>query len=169
MADKKTLAFLLMDAPYESARTTTAFRLIDAAARRGHDVSVFCYEGAVALSFAKQAPHANAVHGRDVAQEDHPNPKDWIIALTAQAEKSGGKLTWTNCGLCVDERGVGEAVAGGGRGGPGAFLEMGQAGRKSVGVPNKRLGGNPINKKILQAAEAPNRRTTKGKTTTVGG
>jgi len=52
MADKKTLAFLLMDAPYESARTTTAFRLIDAAARRGHDVSVFCYEGAVALSFA---------------------------------------------------------------------------------------------------------------------
>jgi len=43
MADKKTLAFLLMDAPYESARTTTAFRLIDAAARRGHDVRRISY------------------------------------------------------------------------------------------------------------------------------
>jgi len=137
MADKKTLAFLLMDAPYESARTTTAFRLIDAAARRGHDVSVFCYEGAVALSFAKQAPHANAVHGRDVAQEDHPNPKDWIVALTAQAEKSGGKLTWTNCGLCVDERGVGEAVAGVGRGSPVDFWKMAEAADNTLVIPTR--------------------------------
>jgi len=127
MADKKTLAFLLMDAPYESARTTTAFRLIDAAARRGHDVSVFCYEGAVALSFAKQAPHANTVHGRDVAQEDHPNPKDWIIALTAQAEKSGGTLTWTNCGLCVDERGAGECIPGLRRGSPADLVAFTEA------------------------------------------
>src|SRR5260370_23881634 len=129
-----------MDVHSGSARPATAFRLIDGAARRGHDVSVFCSEGAVALSFAKQAPHANAVHGRDVAQEDHPNPKDWIIALTAQAEKSGGKLTWTNCGLCVDERGVGEAGAGGGRGRPGGFLEMGQASHNTLVVPARGCG-----------------------------
>jgi tRNA 2-thiouridine synthesizing protein D len=78
---KQHLAFLLMDAPYEQARTTTGFRLVDLALKRGHDVTVFCYEGAVSLAFAKQTPHANAVHGRDVAQEDHPNPKDWVAAF----------------------------------------------------------------------------------------
>src|SRR5207244_9623691 len=124
MADKKTLAFLLMDAPYESARTTTAFRLIDAAARRGHDVSVFCYEGAVALSFAKQTPHANAVHGRDVAQEDHPNPKDWVAALVVEAEKRGSKIDWVQCGLCVDERGAAECIPGLRRGSPADLVKF---------------------------------------------
>jgi tRNA 2-thiouridine synthesizing protein D len=116
--DRKTLTFVLMDAPYENARTTTGFRLIDAAVRRGHHVKVFCYEGAVGLSFARQAPHANAVHGRDAGQEDHPNPKDWVVALMQAAEKAGGKLEWMNCGLCVDERGVGEVVPGVTRGSP---------------------------------------------------
>ena len=137
MVAKKTLAFLLMDAPYESARTTTAFRLVDAAIRRGHDVSVFCYEGAVALSFARQAPHPNAVHGRDVAQEDHPNPKDWISALTAQADRSGAKFSWSNCGLCVDERGVGEVVAGIGRGSPVDFWKSADAADNTLVIPTK--------------------------------
>ena len=85
MATKHTLTFVLMDAPFESARTTTAFRLLHAALDRGYDVNVFAYEGAVALSFAKQAQHPNAVHGRDVAQEDHPLSKNWIAALMAHA------------------------------------------------------------------------------------
>lgn len=118
MADKKTLTFVLMDAPYENARTTTALRLIDAAVRKGHDVNVFCYEGAVAHSFARQAQHPNAVHGRDAAQEDHPLPKDWIAALMAAAQKQGTKLEWMNCGLCVDERGVGEVIPNVKRGSP---------------------------------------------------
>jgi tRNA 2-thiouridine synthesizing protein D len=118
MAEKKSLTFVLMDPPYETARSTTAFRLLDAAIRKGHDVQVFAYEGAVALPFAKQAPHANAVHGRDVAQEDHPNPKDWVAALFQAAEARGVKFGWMNCGLCVDERGVGETIPGVTRGGP---------------------------------------------------
>ena len=69
MADKKTLTFALMDPPYESARTTTALRLIDIAARRGYAVNVFAYEGAVLLPFSKQQPHPNAVHGRSVEEE----------------------------------------------------------------------------------------------------
>src|SRR5207245_1711460 len=48
MAAKKSLTFVLMDAPYENARTVTAFRLLDSAIRKGHDVFVFAYEGAVA-------------------------------------------------------------------------------------------------------------------------
>src|SRR6267378_3749954 len=108
MPKAKTLTFALMDPPYENARSTTALRLIDSALRRGHNVNVFAYEGAVGLAFAKQAPHPNAMHGRDTAQEDHPNPKDWIADLLKEAERRGTKLDWVQCGMCVDERGAGE-------------------------------------------------------------
>ncbi len=134
---KKTLSFVLMDAPYENARSTTAFRLIDIAARRGHTIKVFAYEGAVSLPFAKQAPHANSVHGRDVAQEDHPNPKDWIAALMRAAEGNGGKLEWINCGLCVDERGVGEAIAGVTRGSPADLWKQAEAADNTLVIPTK--------------------------------
>jgi tRNA 2-thiouridine synthesizing protein D len=127
MADKKTFTFLLMDAPYENQRTTTALRILDAAVRKGHDITVFAYEGAVALPFAKQAQHPNAVHGRDAAQEDHPLPKDWIAALSQTAAAKGTKLEWINCGLCVDERGVGEVIEGVKRGTPGDFWKASEA------------------------------------------
>ncbi len=125
--ERKKLAFVIMDPPFEDARTVTALRLVDAALRRGYDVTVFAYEGAVALPFARQAPHANAVHGRDVVEEDHPLPKDWVTSLVAEAERSGGKLDWVNCGLCVDERGVGETVAGVRRGSPADLWKAAQA------------------------------------------
>ena len=54
-----TLTFVLNDPPYESARSTTALRLIDLAVKRGINVNVFAYEGAAALAFAKQKPHGN--------------------------------------------------------------------------------------------------------------
>lgn len=114
----KKLTFVLMDAPFENERTLTALRLVDAAARGGHDVTVFAYEGAVALAFAKQAAHANAIHGRDAATEDHPLPRLWVEGLLRTAEENGGKIDWINCGLCVDERGVGEAIPGVRRGSP---------------------------------------------------
>jgi len=136
-SSSRTLTFVLNDPPYESARSTTALRLIDAAIRRGHDVNVFAYEGAVALPFAKQAPHANAVHGRDVAAEDHPNPKDWIAALLAEAAKQGRKVDWVNCGLCVDERGVGEAVAGTRRGSPADLWKFVQQSTATLVIPTK--------------------------------
>ena len=72
MTTGKTLTFALMDPPFESARSTTALRLIDLALRRGHHVNVFAYEGAVSLAFAGQKPHANAVHGAATQEEDHP-------------------------------------------------------------------------------------------------
>jgi tRNA 2-thiouridine synthesizing protein D len=133
-----TFTIVLNDPPYESARTVTALRLIDAALRRGHDVNVFAYEGAVALPFAKQAPHANAVHGRDVAAEDHPNPKDWIAALIAQAETLGRKLDWVNCGLCVDERGVGEAIEKTRRGSPADLWKFVQQSATTLVIPTKQ-------------------------------
>jgi tRNA 2-thiouridine synthesizing protein D len=127
MAAKKTLTFALMDAPFEDARSTTALRMIDVAARRGYDINVFAYEGAVYLPFALQKQHANAVHGRDLEQEDHPLTREWVAAVMAEAEKNGGKLDWVNCGLCVDERGAAEAIAGVRRGTPADFWKMASA------------------------------------------
>ena len=137
MAEKKTLTFVLMDPPYESARSTTAMRLMDAALRKGHDVNVFAYEGSVCLAFSKQVPHANAVHGRDVAEEDHPNPKDWVLALYKLAESTGSKLDWVQCGLCVDERGMGECVPGPRRGSPADLVKFSEASAATLVIPVK--------------------------------
>lgn len=115
----KKLTFCLMDGPFEQARTVTGLRLVNLALERGHDVTVFAYEGAVSLPFAHQAKHANAVHGCDVDEEDHPLTREWIAAMLGAAERNGAKLDWINCGLCVDERGVGEAIDGIRRGAPG--------------------------------------------------
>src|SRR5919108_2821988 len=135
MAEKKTLTFALMDAPFENARTTTALRLIDIAVRRGHDINVFAYEGAVYLPFAAQKQHANAVHGHDLAQEDHPLPREWVSAVMEEAARNGGKLDWVNCGLCGDERGALEAVAGVRRGSPADFWQMASAPDNVLVIP----------------------------------
>lgn len=127
MADKKTLTFSIMDGPFENSRTVTALRMIDIAARRGYNINVFAYEGAAALSFAKQAAHPNAVHGRGVEEEDHPLPREWIASLIKTAEANGGRIDWVNCGLCLDERGVGEAIEGTRRGTPADLLQASEA------------------------------------------
>jgi tRNA 2-thiouridine synthesizing protein D len=124
-----------MDAPFESSRTTTALRLSAAAIERGWNVNVFAYEGAVYLPFSRQAKHANAVHGRDVEQEDHPLPREWIAALFERAAAQNVKLDWVNCGLCVDERGAGEAIDGVRRGSPADFWTMASASHNTLVVP----------------------------------
>ncbi len=137
MPNKKTLTFVLMDPPYENARTTTALRLVDAAVRRGHDVNVFAYEGAVNVAFARQTPHANAVHGRDVAEEDHPNPKDWVAALFAEAGRRGSKIDWIQCGLCVDERRAGECIPGPRRGSPADLVKFAETSDNTLVIPTR--------------------------------
>ena len=133
----KTLTIVMMEGPFENARTVTALRLIDAAIRRGHHLTVFAYEGAVALTFARQVPHANAVHGRSAAEEDHPLPKDWIAALMATAEQRGVKLEWINCGLCVDERGVTEAIPGAKRGSPADLWKASESSDNTLVIPTR--------------------------------
>ena len=137
MADKKTLTFVLMDPPYENPRSTTALRLLDIAARRGYNLNIFAYEGAVNLPFAKQAPHPNAVHGRDVEQEDHPNPKDWVEAIMKETKKNGGNFDWVQCGLCVDERGAAESIPGLRRGTPGDLVKFADASDNTLVIPTR--------------------------------
>ena len=134
---KKTLTIALMDPPYESENLTTAFRILDAAARRGHTINVFAYEGSSALTFSKQAPHPNPVHGKSVAEENHPTTKDQVAALLALAEKSSGKVDWVNCGMCVDERGVAESIAGTRRGSPADFHAFCEASDNVFVIPTK--------------------------------
>lgn len=137
MADKKTLTLFIMDPSFENERTVTAFRIMDAAIRRGMNLNVFAYEGAVTHSFAKQQQHANAVHGRDVTQEDHPLTKDWVQALLTAAEKSGSNVVWCNCGLCVDERGVGEYLPGCKRGSPADGWSYVQSSDNTLVIPTR--------------------------------
>jgi tRNA 2-thiouridine synthesizing protein D len=118
------LTFALMDAPFESERTTTFFRMLAIAAARGYHVSVFAYEGAVHLAFDRQTAHGNSVHKRDAEEENHPLPKDWLRELMVVAKENGGQIDWVNCGLCVDERGLNEAVSGTRRGSPADFWSM---------------------------------------------
>ena len=130
MADR-TLTIALMDAPSEAAASTTAFRIIAAALERGIDVNVFAYEGAVCLTQKDQAPHANPVKGTTVDQEEHPTTKDLVAALMEP------RLSWVNCGLCVDERGAGNWIDGVKRGGPADFLKMALESTNTLVVPTR--------------------------------
>ena len=127
MKQPKTFTFVLMDAPFESSRTATAFRVIDSAIRRGFNINVFAYEGAVMLPFRHQQAHANLVHGRDAEAEDHPLPREWVAGLMLVAKERGTAFNWINCGLCVDERGAGEAIDEVQRGTPADLWKMASA------------------------------------------
>jgi tRNA 2-thiouridine synthesizing protein D len=129
-----TLTVALMDPPYETETTTTAFRIIDTALRKGHNVNVFAYEGAVNLAMAEQAPHPNPVKGTSVEEEAHPTTKDWTAALF---RKYPGRLSWVQCGLCVDERGAGNWVEGPVRGSPKEFVDFVEASDNAVVIPAK--------------------------------
>ena len=132
--DEKTLTIALMDPPYESANSTTAMRIIAAALRQGLRVNVFAYEGAVCLPLKDQAPHANPVKGTTVEEEDHPTTSKFVSALL---EMGGGRLTWVNCGLCVDERGASNAVEGVRRGSPADFFKMAEGSTNTLVIPTK--------------------------------
>ncbi len=133
----KALTIAIMDAPYESANTTTALRIVAAALKRGMDVNVFAYEGSVALTMKDQQPHANPVEGTSAPQEEHPTTRVFVAGLLQLAAEKGVTLDWVNCGLCVDERGAGHWIEGVRRGGPPDFLEMVQASANTLVIPTR--------------------------------
>lgn len=129
-----TLTVALMDPPYETPATTTAFRIIESALQKGHAVNVFAYEGAVNLAMAGQAPHANPVKGTTAEEEDHPTTKDWVASLFTTYP---GKVAWVNCGLCADERGANDSVPGPVRGSPKEFVEWVNGSDQTLVIPAK--------------------------------
>ena len=133
---KRKLTLALMDPPYESANSTTAFRMISAALQKGIHVNVFAYEGAVCLPLKDQAPHANPVKGTTVEEEEHPTTRALISSLLEMG-KENPLLTWVNCGLCVDERGAGNVVEGVKRGSPADFLKMALESTNTLVIPTK--------------------------------
>ena len=133
---EKRLTLALMDPPYESANSTTAFRIISAALKKGIHVNVFAYEGAVCLASKDQAPHANPVKGTTVEEEAHPTTRAFVSSLL-EAGNGNPLLTWVNCGLCVDERGATNAVDGVKRGSPADFLKMAQESTSTLVIPTK--------------------------------
>ena len=137
MVSGKRLTVLIMDPPYESANSTTALRLVDAALKEGVHVTVFAYEGAVSLTLNGQQPHANPAHGTSVEEEQHPTTKDWVASLFELAKQRGVELNWINCGLCVDERGAGDWIEGPRRGSPKDFLESSQKSDVTLVIPTR--------------------------------
>jgi len=132
----KTLTLALMDPPYESANSTTALRIISAALKKGINVNVFAYEGAVCLPLKDQTPHANPVKGTTVEEEDHPTTKSFVSSLLEMGN-SDPLLTWVNCGLCVDERGASNVVEGVKRGSPADFLKMAEQSTNTLVIPTR--------------------------------
>jgi tRNA 2-thiouridine synthesizing protein D len=133
---EKSLTLALMEPPYESATSTTAFRIISAALSKGIHVNVFAYEGAVCLALKDQAPHANPVKGTTVEEEEHPTTRAFVSSLL-ETGNGNPLLTWVNCGLCVDERGAANAVDGVKRGSPADFLKMAQESTNTLVIPTK--------------------------------
>lgn len=133
---EKRLTLALMDPPYESASSTTALRIVSSALAKGIHVNVFAYEGAVSLAFKDQAPHANPVKGTSVEEEEHPTTKSFVASLL-EIGSATPLLTWVNCGLCVDERGAGNAIDGVRRGGPADFLKMALDSTNTLVIPTK--------------------------------
>ena len=133
---EKRLTLALMEPPYESATSTTAFRIISAALSKGIHVNVFAYEGAVCLALKDQAPHANPVKGTTVEEEEHPTTRAFVSSLL-EVGNGNPLLTWVNCGLCVDERGAANAVDGVKRGSPADFLKMAQESTNTLVIPTR--------------------------------
>jgi tRNA 2-thiouridine synthesizing protein D len=125
-----------MDPPYESANSTTALRIISAALELGVNVNVFAYEGAVCLPLKDQAPHANPVKGTSIDEEEHPTTKSFVSSLLALGNDKP-RLTWVNCGLCVDERGAVNVVDGVRRGSPADFFKMASESTNTLVIPTK--------------------------------
>jgi tRNA 2-thiouridine synthesizing protein D len=134
--NEKILTVALMDPPYESANSTTGFRIISAALKKGIHVNVFAYEGAVFLPFKDQTPHANPVKGTSLEEEQHPTTKAFVSSLL-EIGSGNPRLVWVNCGLCVDERGAGNAVEGVRRGSPADFLKLALESTNTLVIPTK--------------------------------
>lgn len=112
-----------MDPPYESSNTASAFRIIAAALKKSCNVTVFAYEGATALTLKGQTGHPNPVKNTNLEEEKHPLTKDLVAGLFEIAASNNVELNWINCGMCVDERGVGDWIDGPKRGGPPDFVK----------------------------------------------
>ena len=133
---QRKLTLCLMDPPYESANSTTALRIITAALEMGIDVNVFAYEGAVCLPLQDQTPHANPVKGTSVEEEEHPTTKAFVSSLLVMGQNQP-RLSWVNCGLCVDERGATNVVEGVKRGSPADFFKMTQESVTTLVIPTR--------------------------------
>jgi len=136
MSDK-TLTLALMDPPYESANSTTALRIVSAALKKGINVNVFAYEGAVNLPFKDQAPHANPVKGTTVEERRSPDDqrlcsfiaRDWKRQpppnLAELRPLRGRAWRRQRCRWGVK------------RGGPADFLRMAQESTNTLVIPTK--------------------------------
>jgi tRNA 2-thiouridine synthesizing protein D len=59
------------------------------------------------------------------------------VAALLTLGRSEPKLTWVNCGLCVDERGAASTIDGVKRGSPADFLQLALASTTTLVIPTR--------------------------------
>lgn len=100
----------VMGAPYESELCTTLFRLIDAALRQEHPVTVWTCGGATTLTL-QTLGDTKPRNFFDLGKEEdttYPSTAALVKALLAVSE---GRLQWFVCRQCMEERGAGDQIA----------------------------------------------------------
>ncbi len=122
---KTALTFAIMDAPFENSRTVTMFRIDRGSARTQDTTSMSSPTRARSRSPSRgrrrmQTPCTGATLRRRTIRCRACGSR----RCSRSRAKQGRKLDWVNCGLCVDERGVAEAIEGVRRGSPADFWKM---------------------------------------------
>jgi tRNA 2-thiouridine synthesizing protein D len=59
------------------------------------------------------------------------------VASLLELGRTEPRLTWVNCGLCVDERGAGDWIDGVKRGGPADFFRMAVESTNTLVIPTR--------------------------------
>jgi len=113
---KLVFTFVLTDGPNEHARCRTAFRLVEAAIRRGHDVKIVALEDAIELSSVK----------RSITWGD----ERWIPSAFASAKENGCRFEWINCGPVPDQ-----TIEGVRQGGPADLWRIAEESDNALVVP----------------------------------
>lgn len=102
----------VMGAPYESELCTTLLRLVDAALRQGHPVTVWTCGGATTLtlrSLGDTKPRNLFDLGTERRDATYPSTAALVTALLTMAE---GRLQWLVCRHCMEERGATDQISG---------------------------------------------------------
>lgn len=113
MTPSPTSIFLgVMGAPYESEVCTTVFRLVDAALRQEHYVTVWTCGGATTLTLrtlGATKPQNFFDLARGCQHVAYPSTAALVTALLTMAE---GRLQWLVCRHCMEERGATDQISG---------------------------------------------------------
>jgi sulfur relay (sulfurtransferase) complex TusBCD TusD component (DsrE family) len=100
----RSFFFGMMEGPYHSEATTSLFRMVEAALRQQHQVTVWTCGQATGLSLSTLVRPRDAFLPKD-AESTNPTTAELIQALSRQYPRPG-QFNWLVCRYCMEERGA---------------------------------------------------------------